>query len=611
MNVLRVTDLTVRYTPDVHAVRDVTFTVGAGEVLGIVGESGSGKTALALALMGLLPESARVAGSVRLRGEELLGRSDAELSRIRGNDLSMIFQDPLSALTPVRTAGDQIAETVLIHSGATRAAARARAVDLLGLVGVPGAARVARAYPHELSGGMRQRVMIAMAIANEPDVLIADEPTTALDVTVQAQVLDVLRAAKEATGAAIVLISHDMGVVAGFADRVMVMHAGRAVEQGPVDQIFRRPDTPQAAALLRAVPRIEESSVPRAAAERARRPVVLEVEGLVRHHPLYKGALLRRRAGTVRALDGISFDIREGETLALVGESGCGKTTTLMEILRLSRPQRGRVAVLGNDTAALGPSRRKALRRDVQVVFQDPYSSLDPRMRVAAILVEPLTLHGVPSSQVGRRVDELLKLVGLESEHARRFPHCLSGGEAQRVGIARALASEPRLLLLDEPVAALDMSVQADVLALLEKLRERLGMAYLFVAHDLAVVHRIADRIAVMYMGRMMEIGSVADVYGAPAHPYTRALLDAVPLPDPVLERRRARLLLRGEPPDPVALSTGCRFRARCPRYATLTAVDGRLCEENDPASRPLRAADNADRSVACHHPLVEAKAEL
>ncbi|TMR01809.1 ABC transporter ATP-binding protein [Actinomadura soli] len=612
MNVLRVTDLTVRYAPDVHAVRDVSFTVGSGEALGIVGESGSGKTALALALMGLLPEGARVAGSVRLRAGELLGRSDAELSRLRGNDLSMIFQDALSALTPVRTVGDQIAETVMIHSGATRAAARARAVELLGSVGIPGAARRARAYPHELSGGMRQRVMIAMAIANEPGLLIADEPTTALDVTVQAQVLDVLRAAKEATGAAVVLISHDMGVVAGFADRVMVMHAGRAVEQGPVEQIYRRPVTPHTAALLRSVPRIgESSSATGAVVERSRRPVVLEVEGLVRHHPVYKGPLLRRRAGTVRAVDGIGFDVREGETLALVGESGCGKTTTLMEILRLSRPQQGRIAVLGHDTAALRATHRRALRRDVQVVFQDPYASLDPRMRVASILAEPLITHRVPPSRVGGRVEELLELVGLGPEHARRFPHGLSGGEAQRVGIARALALEPRLLLLDEPVAALDVTVQGDVITLLEELRERLGLAYLFVAHDLAVVHLIADRVAVMYMGRIMEIGSVSEVYGVPAHPYTRALLDAVPFPDPVLERRRPRVLLHGETPDPASPPAGCRFRSRCPRYATLTAVDGRLCEEHEPPSRPLRPGDDADQSAACHHPLVEAKAGL
>ncbi|MFI0409768.1 dipeptide ABC transporter ATP-binding protein [Actinomadura sp. 3N508] len=612
MTVLRVTDLTVRYAPQAHAaVRHVSFTVGPGEVLGIVGESGAGKTALALALIGLLPESAHVAGSVRLRGEELLGRSDAELSRIRGDDLSMIFQDPLSALTPVRRVGDQIAETVLIHSKATRAAARARAVELLGLVGIPGAARVARAYPHELSGGMRQRVVIAMAIANEPGLLIADEPTTALDVTVQAQVLDVLRAAQDATGAAIVLISHDMGVVAGFADRVMVMHGGRAVEQGPVEQIYRRPATPYTKALLCSVPRIGESSAPRAGVERAGRSVVLAVDGLVRHYPLYRGALLRRRAGTVRALDGIGFDVREGETLALVGESGSGKTTTLMEILRLSRPQSGRIAVFGHDTAALRAAQRKALRRDVQVVFQDPYASLNPRMRVASILAEPLTTHGVAASRVGGRVEELLELVGLGPEHARRFPHGLSGGEAQRVGLARALALEPRLLLLDEPLAALDVSVQAEVTTLLERLRERLGLAYLFVAHDLAVVHRIADRVAVMYMGRIAETGSVGDVYGAPAHPYTRALLDAVPLPDPVLERRRPLVLLQGEPPDPASSPMGCRFRSRCPRYATLTAVDGRLCEEHEPASRPLRPEGDADQSVACHYPLVEARAGL
>ncbi|MFI0482006.1 dipeptide ABC transporter ATP-binding protein [Actinomadura sp. 9N215] len=608
MNVLEVKDLAVCYAPDVCAVCGVSFTVETGEVLGIVGESGSGKTALALALMGLLPEDARVAGSVRLRGAELIGRPDAELSRIRGNDLSMIFQDPLSALTPVHTVGDQIAETVLIHSRATRAAARARAVELLDLVGMPGAARRARAYPHELSGGMRQRVMIAMAIANDPVAIVADEPTTALDVTVQAQVLDVLRLAKETTGAAIVLISHDMGVIAGFADRVMVMQAGRAVEQGLVGQIYRRPVTPYTAALLRSVPRIGESSGPGAVVERSRRPAVLEVEGLVRHHPLYKGSLTRRRAGVVRAVDGIEFDVREGETLALVGESGCGKTTTLMEILRLSRPQRGRIAVFGHDTAALGAARRKALRRDVQVVFQDPCASLDPRMRVAAILAEPLTTHGAASSRVGGRVEELLELVGLEPGHARRFPYALSGGEAQRVGIARALALQPRLMLLDEPVAALDVSAQADVMALLERLRDRLGLAYLFVAHDLAAVHRIADRVAVMCTGRIVEIGSVSAVYGAPAHPYTRALLDAVPLPDPVLERRRPRVLLHGEPPDSLSPPIGCRFRSRCPRYTTLSAVDGRLCEERDPVSRPLWSGEDADQSVACHHPLVEAR---
>uniref|UniRef100_UPI002E270D4E dipeptide ABC transporter ATP-binding protein n=1 Tax=Actinomadura physcomitrii TaxID=2650748 RepID=UPI002E270D4E len=666
-------NLTVRYAQGVPAVCGVGFDVGAGEVLGVVGESGAGKTALALAMVGLPPPHARVTGSVRLRGEELVGRSDAELSRVRGRDLAMVFQDPLSALTPVHPVGDQIAEAVRVHSGATRAAARARAVELLDLVGIPGAARRARAHPHEFSGGMRQRVMIAMAIANDPVAIVADEPTAALDVTVQAQVLDVLKAAKEATGAAIVLITHDLGVVAGFADRIMVMYAGRAVESGPVEEVYRRPRMPYTIGLLQSLPRMDAAGTARPApvdaapppaggcafrprcpvavdacagadpepvlvgpaghtaacvnteatadpdavfplpdpmpqpalAPRRERPVVLEVDGLVRHHPLYRGTLLRRRAGTVHAVDGIGFDVREAETLALVGESGCGKTTALMEILRLARPQRGRVAVLGQDTAALRRRRRKALRRDVQVVFQDPFASLDPRMRVADIIAEPFAAHGLRAPR--GRVRELLDLVGLEPVHAGRYPHGLSGGQRQRVGIARALALEPRLLLLDEPVAALDVSVQAGVMDLLEGLRARLGIAYLFVAHDLAVVHRIADRVAVMYMGRIVEIGSVDEVYGRPAHPYTRALLDAVPLPDPRLERRRRRVPLRGDPPDPTAPPSGCRFRSRCPRYTALGAVDARRCEEHDPMPRPMSTDRESDQWAACHHPLVEA----
>ncbi|TDC51844.1 ABC transporter ATP-binding protein [Actinomadura sp. KC345] len=576
-----------------RAVRGVSFTVAAREVLGIVGGSGSGKTTLALAVMGLLPEGARVTGSVRLRDEELVGRSDAELSRVRASGLSMVFQDPLSALSPFLTVGEQVAEAVRIRSGAGRAAARVRAVELLDLAAVPNAARRARAYPHELSGGMRQRVMIAMAIAGDPAVILADEPTAALDVTVQARVLDVLGTVGDATGAAIVLITHDLGVVAGFADRVMVMREGRVVETGPVERIYREPRAAYTAELLRCLPRIGDQDPPR---HRPERPVVLEVDGLVRHCPVLKGALVRRRAGTVRAVDGIGFEVREGEALALVGESGCGKTTTLMEILRLARPEKGRVVVLGQDTASLNAARRKALRRHIQIVFQDPVASLNPRMRVADAIAEPLTAHGVRSSPLRGRVTELLGLVGLKTDHARRYPHQLSAGQKQRVAIARALAVEPRLLLLDEPVAALDVAAQASVMALLESLRDRLGLAYLLVSHDLAIVHRIAHRVAVMHMGRIVESGTVQHVYKAPAHPYTRALLDAVPPPHPSLGRHR-RVLLRGDPPDPMSPLSGCRFRSRCPRYPTLAVADARLCEEQDP-----RLCGDPDRSVACHH---------
>lgn len=584
MTGLRVSGLTVDLPVSGRAVRGVGFTVEAGEVLGVVGESGAGKTMLALALMGLLPDGAEVTGSVRLRGEELIGRSDAELCRVRGDDLAMVFQE--AALTPVRTVGEQIAEAVRAHSKVTRAAAWARALELLELVGI--AAGRARAYPHEFSGGMRQRVMIAMAVANRPGVILADEPTAGLDVTVQAQVLDVLRTAKDATGAALVLITHDLRLVEDFADRVMVMREGRIVETGPVERIYREPRAAYTAELLRSIPRVEDKGVSQ---PRPERPVVLQVDGLVRHYPVFKGTLVRRRVGSVRAVDGVGFDVREGETLALVGESGCGKTTTLLEILRLAGPQDGRVVVFGQDTASLSAARRKTLRRDVQVLFQDPAASLNPRMRVADIIAEPLVTHGFPPLRIGSRVGELLELVGLEADTVRRYPHTLSGGQKQRVSIARALALEPRLLLLDEPVSALDAPVQASVMALLESLRDRLGLAYLLVAHDLAVVHRIADRVAVMYMGRIVELGPTQDVYEAPAHPYTRAMLRRVPL--------------QGDSPDPMSPPTGCRFRSRCPRYVTVAEQDARLCDEQDP--EPLK---DPDRLVACHHPLIGAEVE-
>ena len=672
--VLSVSDLHVTFPGPVAAVRGAGYDLRRGEALGIVGESGSGKSVTALAVLGLLPGSATVRGSVRLDGEELLGRDDATLSKIRGTRIAMVFQDPLSALTPVYSVGEQIAEAVRVHTDVSRAGARSRAVELLELVGIPRAAQRARAFPHEFSGGMRQRVMIAMAMANDPDVIIADEPTTALDVTIQAQILDVFGTARAATGAAVVMITHDLGVVAGFAERVLVMYAGRVVESGPVEDIYDRPRMPYTLGLLGAVPRVDartplvpiEGAPPSPAAlpsgcpfhprcpmavevcrttepdllpagspgqaaachrsgdiedgdlapadvydvpdvrtdavrSRPDGPPVLAVDGLVKHYPLLRGAVVRRRVGTVRAVDGVGFDIRPGETLGLVGESGCGKTSTLQEILALTRPQQGTITVLGRDTAALGRGERPALRRDLQVVFQDPMAALDPRMPVGDILAEPLRAHGWPRDRIRARVTELLGLVGLAPEHRARYPADFSGGQRQRVGIARALALEPSLVVLDEPVSALDVSIQAGVINLLEELRGRLGLAYLFVAHDLSVVRHIADRVAVMYLGRVVEIGDVETVFAAPAHPYTRALLSAIPVPDPRTERRRTRILLTGDLPSPADPPAGCRFHTRCPLFANeLTEEQRRPCREIDPRLDDVRTG--ADQRAACHY---------
>ncbi|MFI7637597.1 dipeptide ABC transporter ATP-binding protein [Nonomuraea sp. NPDC049400] len=660
--VLEVSDLHVSFD-GVPAVRGVSLDVRPGEVLGIVGESGSGKSITSAAIMGLLPPGARVTGSVRLHGKELIGASDRQLTSFRGKSISMVFQDPLSALTPVYRVGDQIAEAVRVHQRVSKETALVKAVELLELVGIPHPAERALAFPHEFSGGMRQRVVIAMAIANDPDVIICDEPTTALDVTIQAQVLEVLKKAQRKTGAAIIMITHDLGVVAGFADRVLVMYAGRPVEVGDVDDIFYGTRMPYTVGLLGSIPRVDrggrqplapiEGSPPapqalppgcpfaprcpmkidacderepplfevgaghRAAcirwsevrprvptpvhAEPGRRVrdqrAVLEVRDLVKEYPLLKGAVFKRRVGTVHAVAGVSFDLRQGETLGLVGESGSGKTTTLTQILELAPPQSGRIVVLGHDTARLGGSERRSIRRDMQVVFQDPLASLDPRMTVHDILAEPLRTHG--KRRPGRRIGELLALVGLDASHAARYPQDFSGGQRQRIGIARALALEPRLLVLDEPVSALDVSIQAGVINLLGSLKARLGLSYLFVAHDLAVVRYIADRVAVMYLGRIAEIGQVDAVFDGPAHPYTQALLSAIPLPDPVRERARERILLEGDLPSPANPPTGCRFRTRCPKFrAELTDEERRLCVDVEPEVRPL----GEDQGAACHY---------
>ncbi|MFJ6541440.1 dipeptide ABC transporter ATP-binding protein [Streptomyces sp. NPDC091385] len=575
------------------AVRDVHLTLDRGEVLGLVGESGSGKSATALAVLGLLPGNAVARGSVRLDGTELLGAPERELNDIRGRRIAMVFQDPLSAFTPVYRIGDQIAEAVRAHHDVSRARAAARAVELLDLVGIPEPALRAKAFPHEFSGGMRQRAMIAMAIANEPDVLLADEPTTALDVTIQAQILDVLRTAQRTTGAALLLVSHDLGVIAGMADRVAVMREGRVVEQGTAEQVYGTPREPYTRELLAAVPRLDTPRVPAPATGEP----VLTVRGLTRTYPVRTGGVLRRRTGTVHAVDGVDLDLRRGETLAVVGESGSGKSTTLFELLELAAPEGGTVELFGRRYGTLTRAERRELRRRVQVVFQDPMASLDPRMPVGDIVAEPLRAQGADRTTAARAVPELLARVGLDPAHADRYPHEFSGGQRQRIGIARALSVEPELLLLDEPVSALDVSVQAEVLDLLQRLKEELGLAYLLVSHDLSVVRNIADRVSVVYLGRTVEAGPVDEVFARPRHPYTQALLSAVPLPDPVRERSRRRILLIGDPPSPTRRYDGCRFRARCPLHAELGEDERKRCAHEVPEFE----GDGA----ACHFPRV------
>ncbi|HEX5598245.1 MAG TPA: ABC transporter ATP-binding protein [Micromonosporaceae bacterium] len=680
---LEVTNLSVTFNSEagpVTAVRNLSYEVRPGEVLGIVGESGSGKSVSSLAVMGLLPASAKVTGSVTFQGQELLGLDDRRLSQIRGRKISMVFQDPLSALTPVYTVGDQITEAIRVHQEIRKEAAWEQAVELLDLVGIPNPKQRARSFPHEFSGGMRQRVMIAMAIANDPDLIIADEPTTALDVTIQAQILEVLQTAKEAVGAAIIMITHDLGVIAGFADRMTVMYAGKPVETGQVDDVYYRPRMPYTLGLLGSIPRLDlgerqrltpiegtppamvdlppgcpfaprcpmridvcEQTEPElvlmpasgnghhaachrsaeieqknlastevfptskvdqstvAALPRQERPSVLEVRDLVREYPMTKGVVLRRQVGTVRAVSGISFDIREGETLGLVGESGCGKTTTIMEILELAKPMAGSIVVLGKDTATMSRQERFAIRRDLQVVFQDPMASLDPRLPISEIISQPLATHGVPPEQRQRRVRELLRLVGLRPEHADRYPAKFSGGQRQRIGIARALALEPKLLVLDEPVSALDVSIQAGVINLLEELKVKLGLSYLFVAHDLSVVRHIADRVAVMYLGRIVEIGETDRVFDSPSHPYTQALLSAIPLPDPEKERRRQRIVLSGDLPSPADPPSGCQFRTRCQKFAHDLDEDQRQrCLTVSPELGG-KGVPGADHEAACH----------
>ncbi|MEQ8230740.1 MAG: dipeptide ABC transporter ATP-binding protein [Gammaproteobacteria bacterium] len=531
---LEVRDLAVQFGRGdklVRAVDGVSFDVAAGETVVLVGESGSGKSISALAIARLLPPVARVsAGSVRLAGEDLFRLPEARMRDIRGAAIGMIFQEPQSSLNPVMTIGAQIGETLVRHKGLRGAALRQRIVELLEAVGIDDAARRCDEYPHQFSGGMKQRVMTAIALAGDPRLLIADEPTTALDVTIQAQVLDLIRRIQRERDMGILFITHDLAVAYQIADRVVVMKEGRVVEEGARDDFYRAPSHPYSRQLFDALPswdkRLREGHAPRPGGGET----VLSVRDLKVWFPIRKG-VFRRTVGHVKAVDGISLDIEAGRTLAVVGESGSGKTTMGKGILQLIDVHAGEVRYKGVELGTLDAATLRRYRAELQIVFQDPYSSMNPRMMVGDIIKEGMIAQGIGASRAERdaRVAELLEQVGLEAAHAARYPHEFSGGQRQRICIARALAVEPRLIVCDEPTSALDVSVQAQILELLRDLQDRLGLTYLFVTHNIGVVAYLAHRVAVLYRGELVEYGEVEQVLHAPAHEYTRRLLAAVP----------------------------------------------------------------------------------
>ena len=646
----------------IHAVNGVDLDVLPGETVAIVGESGSGKSVSMLSVMGLLASPpAVVSGSVRFDGRELLGLRRSEIRAIRGDQIGMVFQDPMSSLNPVHTVGSQIGEALRIHRGASAHEARDSALSLLDRVGIPDAARRIDDYPHQFSGGMRQRVMIAMALACGPKLLIADEPTTALDVTIQAQIVDLVKGLRKDFGMAVVWITHDLGVVADLADRVAVMYAGRVVEQGTVAEIYGRTRHPYSMGLLRSVPRLGErvpvqlEEIPgappdmrqdvahcafaprcpfadhqsmsarpplepadapghlvacwhwrelasarvadRALPELQQRAAVggeplLEIRGLRTHFAIHRG-LLGRQTGVVRAVDGVDLTIPKGGTLGLVGESGCGKTTLGRTVMRLDDPSSGALTFDGVDYTHESGSTLRGIRRRMQMIFQDPYSSMNPGMRVSDVVAEPMRIHRTGTgAEIDRRVAELLDRVGLASSSAARYPHEFSGGQRQRIVIARALALAPSLIVCDEPVSSLDVSVQAQIINLLGELQRDLGVSYLFIAHDLAVVKHISREVAVMYLGKVVERAPRDDIYRRPLHPYTDALLRSVPEPDPDRVRHRQGGLLQGDLPSPADPPPGCRFNTRCP-----IARKG-VCDVDEPPLRELEP----DHWVACHY---------
>ncbi|MFM0052149.1 dipeptide ABC transporter ATP-binding protein [Caballeronia grimmiae] len=592
--VIDVRDLSVTFRSRsriIEAVRGVSFTVDRGETLAIVGESGSGKSVTSLALMRLVEHGggAIAAGSIAFRRRngnvlDLARASSATMRTVRGADIAMIFQEPMTSLNPVFTVGDQIAEAISLHQGKSRPEARQEVLRLLDLVRIPEARNVFARYPHQLSGGMRQRVMIAMALSCKPALLIADEPTTALDVTIQAQILQLVRGLQDEMNMAVIFITHDMGVVAEVADRVLVMYRGEKVEEADSEEIFRKPKHSYTKALLAAVPTLgamhgthrpakfpivevepadaapDDASAlrPSAAVEHQVQPAVdetsppiLRVRDLVTRFPVKTG-LFGRTTAAVHAVERVSFDLRQGETLALVGESGCGKSTTGRSLLRLVESQSGSIEFDGRDISALQGHELQALRRNIQFIFQDPFASLNPRLTVGFSVMEPLLVHGVASGKEAQaRVDWLLEKVGLPPEAAQRYPHEFSGGQRQRIAIARALALNPKVVIADESVSALDVSVRAQIVNLMLDLQRELGIAYLFISHDMAVVERVSHRVAVMYLGQIVEIGPRAAVFEAPRHPYTRKLMSAVPVADPA-RRHAQRMVAADEIPSPI-----------------------------------------------------------